>query len=52
MADNTIAAPNAEGKEDVRGKLTEQEIALIAEMAESMTHQEIAALIAGTLRGR
>jgi len=43
MADNTIAARNAEGKEGFRSKLTEQEIALIAEMAESMTYQEIAA---------
>jgi hypothetical protein len=48
MADNTIAARNAEGKEGFRSKLTEHEIALIAEMAESgMTYQEIAARFDG-----
>ena len=35
MAKNTIAARKGKGKEEIRGKLTQHEIALIVEMLES-----------------
>ena len=44
MAKKTIAAPKAESKASPRAKLSQHEIALIAEMLESgMSLQEIAA---------
>ena len=47
MAQNTIAAGKGKGKEEIRGKLTQHEIALIAEMLESgMSLRQVAARFA------
>ena len=47
MAQKTIAAGKGKGKEEIRGKLTQHEIALIVEMLESgMSLRQVAGRLA------